>query len=250
GNDAFAFYERVRTVINDKFYPINRDLIAQAVKKGISKLLKEKLEAVLWKDSPIGKQISCYYPLEEALFEKTITDLEYRELISSAEEIAVLKDIFKPIKAFNIALTGKKGWLVPDQGVEIAMSNISGSSTFEINISLAMSSDQEGIVNYDEELFQEGFDTALPLMKINLDDRVKIEQDVKWTSRESCCERKAEDEIQLVSLYQFFRSVKISNTKGTKIKVNVCGLKNFVVQNSESLQNINSPIYPFGTRPE
>lgn len=249
-NDVSAFYERLRTVINDKFYPINRDLIAQAVKKGISKSLKEKLEAVLWKDSPIGKQISCYYPLEEALFEKTITDLEYRELISSAEEIAVLKDIFKPIKAFNIALTGKKGWLVPDQGVEIAMSNISGSSTFEINISLAMSPDQEGIVNYDEELFQEGFDTALPLMKINLDDRVKIEQDVKWTSRESCCERKAEDEIQLVSLYQFFRSVKVSNTKGTKIKVNVCGLKNFVVQNSESLQNINSPIYPFGTRPE
>lgn len=250
GNDAFAFYERVRTVINDKFYPINRDLIAQAVKKGISKSLKEKLEAVLWKDSPIGKQISCYYPLEEALYEKTISDVEYRELISSPEEIAALKDIFKPIKALNIALTGKKGWLIPDQSVEIVMSNLNSSGTFEITLALTLSADQEGIVNYDEELFKEGFDTALPLIKINLDDRVKIEQDVKWTSRESCCEKKSEDEIQLVSLYQFFRSVKISHTKGTKIKVNVCGLKNFVVQNSESLQNVNSPIYPFGTRPE
>src|SRR5438552_12231849 len=35
-----------------------------------------------------------------------------------------------------------------------------------------------------------------------------------------------------------------------EIKVMVCGLKNLVVQNEESLQDVNAPIFPFGVRPK
>ena len=35
----------------------------------------------------------------------------------------------------------------------------------------------------------------------------------------------------------------------TEIVVSVCGLKNVIVQNDESVQDVNAPIYPFGTRP-
>lgn len=36
----------------------------------------------------------------------------------------------------------------------------------------------------------------------------------------------------------------------TKIDVAVCGLTKFIVQNDESLQDVNGPVFPFGTRPE
>ena len=40
------------------------------------------------------------------------------------------------------------------------------------------------------------------------------------------------------------------DTSQTVIEVDVCGLKNFIVQNDESVMDVNGPIYPFGARPD
>lgn len=49
-----------------------------------------------------------------------------------------------------------------------------------------------------------------------------------------------------VALYQFFRHLTVTNAT---IDVTVCGLKHLVVQNEESLQDVNKPILAFGARP-
>ncbi len=43
--------------------------------------------------------------------------------------------------------------------------------------------------------------------------------------------------------------LKNIGTENTRIDVQVCGIRNFIVQNDESLQDVNGPVYPFGTRP-
>ena len=50
-----------------------------------------------------------------------------------------------------------------------------------------------------------------------------------------------------MALYQFFKDLKVQTVD---IKVMVCGMKNLIVQNEESLQDVNKPILPFGARPK
>src|SRR5207342_1309631 len=56
---------------------------------------------------------------------------------------------------------------------------------------------------------------------------------------------------QVISYYHFFRNVVVdSDNTDPVITVDACGLKNFIVQNDESVMDVNGPIYPFGTRPD
>jgi len=244
------FYAKVQAILNQTFYCINRDLIAAAVKKGISNTLKEKLIAVLVKEKTNAAENFCYHQSETLLFEKTITETAYFSLIPSLEDRKILSDIFKPTKALNIAFSGKKNWIVPLNPPVITMSPLTASMAFRLMITAELPSQQEGITFYDEAALKESFETELPLLKIEIDDRIKLQQDVATAYQQECCEKKSKEQVQPVSLYHFFRNVKISAAQDTKIEVSVCGLKNFVVQNNESLQNVNGPIYPFGTRPE
>lgn len=247
---ANQFYEQVKTVINDRFYPINRDLIALAIKKGISKNLKEKLESVLRDDNPLSKQTSCYHFLDKQLFEKVISVGEYHELISNAADIKLLKDIFKPIKAFNISFSGPKSWIDPINPVQISLSPINSNGEFEITISAVLTEAEESIVAYDNEILKEGIISKSPVVRVLLDERVKIPVEPSVINDKLFCLREQIESIQYLSLYHFFRSIRLTNSTSTKIDVSVCGLKNIIVQNSESLQNVKAPIYPFGVRPE
>ena len=54
------------------------------------------------------------------------------------------------------------------------------------------------------------------------------------------------------SYYHFSENVMINQKSDSVpiIQVDVCGLKNFIVQNDESVMDVNGPVYPFGSRPE
>jgi len=248
--NVIELYDDIKTIVNQTFYTINRDLIAIAVKKGISKSLQNKLNAVLSEDNINISNITCYNDIQKLLFEKTISEDEFFEIVNNSEDQKFLADIFKPIKALNVSFSGEKGWLIPRAPATISMTNIASDNTFEINIKVILSPDEEAIKNYNDDILKEGFDSVLPLLKIDFDDRIKLNKDIKSDNVDSCCLKTITDKNQLLSLYQFFRNITFSESKETKIDVRVCGLKNLIVQNSESLQNVNGPIYPFGTRPE
>lgn len=246
---ARDLYGKVQTVLGQTFYVINRDLIAAALKKGISKSLKESLNDILIKRPVEGKERLCYCPVKEQLFEKTITEAEFNLLAAIPEEKKVLLEIFKPRKALNVLFSGEKEWISPAEVPGITLSSLTSGGAFKIFITAKLQPEQKAVTFYNAEALKEDFNTTMPVVKIELDDKIKLNQDVTASSREECCERKSKEGTQEVSLYHFFRNATISADKLTKIDVKVCGLKNFIVQNDESLQNVNGPVYPFGTRP-
>jgi hypothetical protein len=144
------------------------------------------------------------------------------------------------------------------------MNNLTGD-TFTLTIHATINPDQPPVSFYDSEKLKEDFATTQPLVKIELNDRLKF----LWTisqkppedslqkkcceQDESCCLLKNENNPpQIISFYHFFRNVEVLKnigTDNTRIDVQVCGLKNFIVQNDESLQDVNGPVYFFGTRP-
>jgi hypothetical protein len=248
--NATELYGKVQTALSQTFYYINRDMIALAWKKGISKDLKESLDKALIKKSEPGKERLCYCPTEVLLYENSLTEAQFNQLIPNADERKMLADIFKPAKALSILFSGEKGWVSPAEVPLITLSPLAANGAFKIFITAKLLPEQPAVTFYNAEALKEDLNTPLPVVKIELDDKIKCQQGIEASVAEECCERKSNVKNQLVSLYHFFRNVKVSADNDTKIEVSVCGLKNFIVQNDESIQNVNGPVYPFGTRPE
>ncbi len=163
---------------------------------------------------------------------------------------AVKKKVQKALTGgsiFDIALSGKDGWIRPD--CLITEYAVSGNK-IKFHVTVALPADMPGVVFYDKEKLIENFhlENPLPLVKISLKPDIKISCDFEGNGSSNCClETKddAKNEI-LVSPYHFLRDIKVDDVK---IHVRVCGVKNLSVQSDESIQDVNSPIFPFGPRP-
>lgn len=257
-----AFFNHVKNILQNTYYYVNRSIIAALVKKGISNELRKKLEGLLkisYK-SPGKANVNageiedpdlCYCGREEYLFEKTIISTEYNNKFSALEQ-EIMKELIYPRKAMNVMFSGEKGWVKPEnQQLSINLKSFNvNTGNFVLEIIATILPEQDKISFYNAALLKEDLHTELPLVRVDLDDKIKMEipADNCRNQKEACCERPFENKTQKVSLYHFFRDVKAG--AATKIDVEVCGLKEFVVQNDESLQNVNAPVYPFGTRPE
>ncbi|MGZ8543789.1 MAG: hypothetical protein ACXWV0_00770, partial [Flavisolibacter sp.] len=257
-----VFMQLVQDTLKNTYYYLNRTIIAALVKQGISKELRKKLEELLMTrykrpgkaNFDAGEKEDpdlCYCGREEYMFETTITLDEYNNRFSTLEQ-EIMKELVYPRKAMNVMFSGEKGWVKPrTQNLAINLKNINASTgNFVLEIISTILPDQDKISFYNGELLEEDLQTELPLVRVELDDKIKMEipADSCRNQEGTCCERPFENKTQKVSLYHFFRDVKAG--AATKIEVEVCGLKQFVVQNDESLQNVSAPVYPFGTRPE
>lgn len=257
-----VLYKQIQNTLLNTYYYINRPIIAALVGKGISNELRKKLEELLLirykrpgkANFNAGEKEDpdlCYCGREEYMFDTTITSNEYSSKFSLVEQ-DILQEFVYPRKAMNVMFSGEKGWVKPEnQNLSINLKNFNiNTGNFILEIISTILPEQDKICFYNAGLLKEDLQTELPLVKVELDDKIKIEipADSCRNKNTSCCERPFENKTQKVSLYHFFRDVKAS--AATKIEVEVCGLKNFVVQNDDSLQNVNAPVYPFGTRPE
>ena len=329
----------MRAALAETYYYISGELIALAVKKGISKALEEKLRKILSTTIKI-----CYCDAEIKGYDRTLKEEEWtNEILNPASdaEKAILNEFFKPRKALKVLFSGEKEWIEPSltSAINIEPSPLPGDKKFLLKIHSDIEAGQPAVTFYDKEKLKEDFNTTLPLVKIELDDKIKLrlsdkdleekagnqKEDICFLLRDSffCINEAFIDEIeavistdakdylnklltpqndfqikvpmidvecfldvidedtnqpvftgqdklvimglandplknycrpveQSVSLYHFFRNVTIINEIGsekTRIEVKICGLKNLIVQNDESVQNVNAPIYPFGTRP-
>ncbi len=237
---AEKLYKKVKKTLNKTYYYINTELIGVAVKKGVSDDLIKKLKKILL----INKKKLCFCPSNAIGYEKVISKIAFDKIFNQAER-EILKDIFKPRKALNVLFSGEKEWLSPNVTPTFVF-NKTSLKTFTITITTALESDQKAVTFYNAEALKEDFDTTQPVVKIELDDKIKLPNHIDIENNTDCCERSF-DKKQPISIYHFFRNVVL---KDSKIDIQVCGLKNFIVQNDESLQNVNAPIYPFGTRPK
>lgn len=263
------FYSRVNEVLQNEYYYVSEELIQKATKKGIAPDLIRRLKDMLV-IQPVHKL--CYCPVGKTVYDKVVRDVDFN-LVFTAAERKLLWDFFQPRRAFRIHFSGEKEWIEPIPGIEQKVELVPdppGGSEFKLHINVVLDRHKPAVTFYNKDALKEDFDTELPLVKVELDDAIKIvlaDDQLKGiadsisTDRDNCCPENrdccvlkdpAPSEHHYVSLYHFFRNVVFDSASNdqTNIKVQVCGLRNFIVQNDEAVQSVDGPIYPFGTRPK
>ena len=255
---ASALYPFVVDQLQHAYVEITEELIRKAQQQGVDDTICGDIRTHFLKDrchhSLCGSNIT-YYKDSRVIrwhhWEHWLATQLY-----SASVIAVLDQLFLKIYPFTINFSGAKGWIAPEKLDIDVNPPILGGNAFEIRIRATLGPDQAAVTFYSAKALGEDFNTSQPVVKIELNDKIKVDLDAAavqqalglTASGPHCCLDINPDFCGAkISLYQFFRNVTIGNTH---IHVKVCGLKNFIVQNDDSLQNVNSPILPFGARPK
>lgn len=245
-------------LLNKEYYYISEELIAAAAKKGLSSEIAKTLRTYLVVSNEVSNSEMpkpyCFCPIETKIFDTIILAGEFEKPANKIDiTLEVVKEFFKKRKPFSLQFSGEKEWILPseDPKVNFAVSGFNiAANEFTLTIEAVLNPDKDPVVFYDKEKLKEDFDSTDPLVKIEMDDHFKIKYSLLPDEEggNCCLDKKIKDEELPVSLYHFFRNVKV--LPSSKIDVQVCGLTTFVVQNDESVMDVNGPIYPFGSRPD
>ena len=181
-------------------------------------------------------------------------------ILKNNDKIIISTEVDKNF--FSVKLSGKDDWIVPNQletkfefkdsdGKSILCDEIDPDKNYIVVISIEITLNQEdpAVVFYDEEKLKEKIDLKMPfpLMKVELNSELQAFCETGGTNEPHCClEEFKASKGYLASIYHFLRYLRIIDVK---IDVSVCGVKNLIVQNDDNLQSVNSPILPFGARP-
>lgn len=197
---------------------------------------------------------------------KTISKLELDELLQAKNEVdctdifseddirnfwGCLKkmDLIHTVNLFQFSFSGEKEWLHPDPDA-ISTTIAPTAEGLQIDFIINLKSDFPAIVFYDEKKLMEPFhlEKPYPLVKIELNEDIKIgcESD---PNPDPCCLKidNGGSKPFSFSAYHYLNGLTL---KESTINVEVCGVKNLIVQNDDNLQDVNKPIYPFGPRPK
>ncbi len=185
---------------------------------------------------------------------RAVAEDELENGISNSDDLAIAEKVFTKTKAFTISFSGEQGWLpVNPDDVTISFGApqdkcacVDGTD-YELTITINLPREFDPVTFFNSEALQESLDTEMPAVQLILDPNIRIP--VTSHQYDPCCsiERCRDEEELHISLYHYFRNLKIADVC---IDVKVCDFKNVVVQNEQSLQDVNSDIYPFGTRPD
>jgi len=161
-------------------------------------------------------------------------------------------------KLFDVKFSGEDGWFEAEGGIKVTIEpnqkepnqkepnqNQHVTLTFVATLGL----EEPAVAFYEEKAIGEFFATKcpFPMVKIELNPELQVDCDSNC-EMDNCCLAKSDRAAKVtIALYHFLRHLRIDDVK---IEVKVCGVKNLVVQNEESLQDVNKPILPFGARPK
>ena len=245
--DAGTLYGAVRDTLSKTFIYITEDLLQTALQKGIPKDITDAVRKKYLLDdcrTPVFSKDQVFYK-ERAMV--PMTDDFWSAVTPDAGMQKILSATFPARKGFKVLFSGEKDWIAPDFAktrddltIELTPPPLV-DGVFTITIIAIIRPEQPAVTFYDAKNLQEELGTILPLAKLQLEDDIKLPLDSVLQGAPGLCGKE-------VSLYSFFRNVIIED-KDTEIKVQVSGLRRLIVQNDESVQDVNSPIYPFGTMP-
>lgn len=149
-------------------------------------------------------------------------------------------------KALDVSFSGKKEWINPSE-TKITLAGLD-TTTIAIIIFATLNDKLPPITFLDKAAWktkENDYRPDFPSVRVLLNPSFFIaETDDNASS--GCGLQAPKPSGGNVSLYHYLRGLKIANTQ---ISVEVCGVKNLIVQNDENLQDVNSPIYPFSPRP-
>ena len=148
----------------------------------------------------------------------------------------------------DLSFSGEESWFAPNR-VKVYLVRHPGSegTSVTLRIEACLDPGEPKVAFYKEDKLKELFvsDCLFPMAKVELGPEVQLDCD-SGEADEQCCLGKIQQQKFAVGFYHFLSQLKV---QVTDIRVDVDGLKNLVVQNEESLQDVNSLIYPFGARP-
>ena len=151
---------------------------------------------------------------------------------------------------FILHFSGEEGWFLPSLQPEVLVSIAEQpASEFILKFDVKLASNEPKVVFHSEEIIEEGYKTECPFPMVWIELKPEIQLTYENVDIKSICCLKRKDKLGVISvgLYHLFRFLTVIKVD---IEVNVLGLKSLVVQNEESLQDVNSVIYPFGSRPK
>jgi len=235
--DPNTLYQQITDALDKTWYYVNQDLIKAAVKAGIDPATEQSLRQFLIKEAPSRQPI----------YEATIPAGNWPKFSDAVK--TSLSPFFPPQLGLNITFSGDKDWISPKNVAAITAGPLTAIEntndyTFDLTITSTLQLDEPPVTFYNKDSLKEDLNTTLPAARILLNDKIKLS--LPAIAETKCCLRPPDTDQVEVSLYHFFRNVLITNTN---ISVKACGLKKFIVQNDESIQDVNKPVYPFGTRP-
>ena len=263
-----ALFNKVSEAIRKYYVYISEAGIIEAKKKGVSNDTIDRLRTIFLKEDEkeiCGRKIPVYKQ-DEMVSWKFWWDNFYKKFYvpnADVSEKAVIDALFAKRRVFKILFSGEKGWLEATRikrlhFTELTEDAVTKKKTFAIKFKAIIEADKPAVTFFDKSVLKEDYDTTMPVVKIELDDLIKIKRGFNPPPN-ACCLNKSLDNSRLpISFYYFLRNLKIiditdpnvsGHTFNTEINVKVCGLKNFIVQNDESVQDVNGPVYPFGVRP-
>lgn len=190
--------------------------------------------------------ISCLPIFNEEDRENLIACLEDLELTEKVVDNSL----------FNLWFSGEEEWIPATPTVHIhnppvVILDPAGQIQFELKITL--NPEDPAVVFYDEDVLKENLDLKdrFPLVKIELNEDVKINCEPDPNDEEvedNCCLKKRFSGQDLwISPYHFLKKLQLVNAE---ISVEVCGVKNLIVQNEENIQDVSKIMFPFGPRPK
>ena len=242
----------LQTALTESFFYFTQDSLAAALGQGLDSTLGNLIQTnYLTKSIP-----GCYGPNDVNLYQATVnaSTLETALGLTSAQ-ITTLTTFFPPRTVFEIQFSGAKGWVAPLSAPTVTISPISpGSTEFGLVITATLDPTLPAVTFYDAKVYGVDYQTTDPLVMVTLDDTIRIRYKSSLTKPDCCLETVANTDHLWVSTYQFFKYVQVNaftsdKSYSTTIVTDVCGLKNFIVQNDQNVMDVNSPVYPFGTRP-
>ncbi len=275
GLDEAGFFGRLSAAFSETYILVTQPLIDAALAQGITKESATYLRRLFLTDT--CRQSICFddvvYFKDSAIITKDNFDAAIKNAVGTNKiqqwEANVIELIFLPQQVFNILFSGDKNWIVPDSIDQLQLNPIdTASGQFLINIQATINADQPSpITFYNKDKLGEDFNTTDPLVKIQLNDALKIDgqdllYDLEKDNNKNCCLYKPIDYCgRQISFYEFFRDVKLldsvtvfdgefSSTIETNINVTVCGVqKNIIVNNDDNILDASKPFAPFGVKP-
>ena len=265
---ATKIYTYVKDHINFRYVYLNEDIFRQAQKKGFG---KDFIDSIRNKFLLVTSALKpCYCDIPQYNTEDTVRwsvwDAFVGPTIADPGQRRLLDDLFPPQKILSLSFSGDKDWVVPTANdYTVHLGPLGAGNTFNMKIEVTLQPVTGAVVNADPLILKEDFGTAQPLVKVQLNDKIKLKWDIApdpaaAQGNNKCCEQvdsccllyEDNPPPQIISYYHFFRNVQINQEADTVpvIEVHVCGLKNFIVQNDDTVMDVNGPVYPFGTRPE
>ncbi len=155
------------------------------------------------------------------------------------------------IDLFKFSFSGEEGWV---DAPTVTNNSAQGTDPLSIdfNYEIKFETGDPKVVFYNEALLEEKIDIEkpFPMVKVELKEAALVGLvEIANPQKDHCCLKKKVDRSLIfpVHPYSFLDEATFENIE---IEVQVCGVKNLIVQNDENLQDVNSPILPFGTRPK